>query len=72
MDAHHFNYEIQCYINHGRVMGCFHPDRMRRDGRACCNQDRFKGMTEHAAVAQLRKERALDNIARIGCGLRPR
>lgn len=69
MIAHHFNYEIQCYVNHGRVMGCFHPEAM---GERCCNQRRFKGMTEHAAVQKLRTERALANIERIGRGLAPR
>jgi hypothetical protein len=82
---HHFNYEIQCYINHGRVMGCFHPDEMQRHTASCppgtscqhplhwcCNQKRFQGLTEHAAVQKLRTERALINIERIGRGLAPR
>lgn len=70
--AHHFNYEIQCYINHGRVMGCFHPDSMRGNAQPCCDQWRFRGMTEHAAVQKKRTERALANIERIGRGLAPR
>lgn len=67
-----FNHEIQCYINHynnDRVVGCFHPPAMQT--RGCCNAHRFCGWLEAKAVAEVRKERALANITRIGMG-RPR
>jgi hypothetical protein len=47
--GHHYNYEIQAWIEYGRVRGCAHPEHMKSAG--CCNGDRYSGETESAAVA---------------------
>ena len=52
-DALHFNYQLQVWIEGGRVKECGHPARMRL-ARPCCNAWRFSNWPEAAAMTEHR------------------
>ena len=38
----HYNYQLQVWVENGRVQDCNHPSSMKQRG-ACCNSNRLKG-----------------------------
>ncbi len=48
----HYNYDLQVWIDYGKVVDCCHPSQMQPN---CCNGHRFAGLTEAHAIAKRAK-----------------
>lgn len=40
-----FDYELQVWHRDGIILDCAHPDSMSRNGKYCCNERKYKGIT---------------------------
>ncbi len=50
MDKLYYNYDLQVWIENGKVAPCCHSTLMR-PRNYCCNAARWRGMTENEALA---------------------
>ena len=56
-----YDYELQVWVQHGRVVNCGHPASMRP---GCCNGDLCKGLSLIEARARVKVRSSMPNIVK--------